>query len=474
MDVKRAIVWFRNDLRITDNHALWTAHKDNYQILPVFIIENRWFEHNEIGLKRISLFRYRFMLEALQGLNEDLQQRGSALLVLRGDAIENIAALQERYKVQAVFASKESGSEEKAIEDELERKLFNKGVSLNLFAQHTLFHEDNIPWPIRNLPDTFTSFRKESEKSVEVAALIPAPESIKHIPFDKTDNTVEIEPALDEIQAAKINGAMAFQGHRHALKARIYDYFRADKLGIYKESRNGMLGEDYSTKLSPWLALGVVSPRELYFSIRDFENNVLKNQSTYWVIFELLWRDYFKFLAKKHGNAIFTPAGYNGAEIQWLQEKERFSLWANGTTGIPIIDANMRELNTTGFMSNRGRQLVASCLTNDFGIDWTWGAQYFEAKLIDYDVASNWGNWAYVAGVGSDPRKDRYFNLMSQAKKYDASGDYVRFWIPELKEIPGFKVHHPQQLSADELEKYGVSIGKDYPESALDYSKWLY
>ncbi len=116
---------------------------------------------------------------------------------------------------------------------------------------------------------------------------------------------------------------------------------------------------------------------------------------------------------------------------EWKHDKAKFEAWINGKTGVPFIDANMKELQLTGFMSNRGRQNVASFLTKDLGIDWTWGATYFESQLIDYDVCNNWGNWNYVAGVGNDPREDHYFNIETQVEKYDKNGDYVKLWLSE-------------------------------------------
>ncbi len=149
-----------------------------------------------------------------------------------------------------------------------------------------------------------------------------------------------------------------------------------------------------------------------------------------------------------------------------------FKLWVEGRTGVPFIDANMRELSATGFMSNRGRQNVASFLVKDLQVNWTWGAMYFESLLIDYDVCSNWGNWNYVAGVGNDPRENRYFNILSQAKKYDYQGEYVRHWLEELAHVPGHKVHTVGDLSEAEQATYQVALGEDYPYPIVDYAKW--
>ncbi|HEY9761399.1 MAG TPA: DASH family cryptochrome, partial [Trichocoleus sp.] len=253
---------------------------------------------------------------------------------------------------------------------------------------------------------------------------------------------------------------------------RLHHYlWEGDHLKTYKETRNGMLGGDYSSKFSPWLALGCLSPRRIYEAIQRYEESRIRNESTYWLVFELLWRDYFRFICSKHGNRIFYPSGLQGLAIAWKQDLERFNLWCRGETGFPLVDANMRELAATGFMSNRGRQNVASFLTKNLGIDWRMGAEWFESLLIDHDVCSNYGNWNYTAGVGNDARGFRYFNILKQAKDYDPSGDYVKHWIPELTQVPVKKVHTPWELQSVEQKRFGVRIGIDYPRPILDLEK---
>jgi len=202
--------------------------------------------------------------------------------------------------------------------------------------------------------------------------------------------------------------------------------------------------------------------------VKQYEKERKKNQSTYSLIFELIWRDYFRFITKKHGNKVFKIEGIKNTRDSWRRDSADFKRWCEGQTGVPFVDANMRELKFSGFMSNRGRQNVASFLVNDLGIDWTWGASYFESQLIDYDVCSNWGNWMYVGGVGNDPRENRYFNILRQGKNYDRNGDYVRLWVPELADIKGFDIHHPWELSTAQLKQIGIQMGNTYPQSMVD------
>ena len=193
-----------------------------------------------------------------------------------------------------------------------------------------------------------------------------------------------------------------------------------------------MMGTEYSSKLSPWLANGALSPRTIYWQIRKFEEEMVKNQDTYWLIFELIWRDYFKFISIKYRDKIFALGGITDKEELWETNEKVKEDWINGNTSEPFVNAHMIELAKTGWMSNRGRQNVASYWAKILKQDWRIGAAYFEYALIDYDVHSNWGNWMYLSGVGNDPR-DRVFNIKQQAEKYDPKEEYQRLWLRDLQ-----------------------------------------
>jgi deoxyribodipyrimidine photo-lyase len=176
--------------------------------------------------------------------------------------------------------------------------------------------------------------------------------------------------------------------------------------------------------------MGCLSAREIYRSIKQYETKYEANESTYWLIFELLWRDYFWFMMKKHKHLYFLPGGLKSPTVHAPQhDAASFKRWIDGQTGNDFIDANMIELKLSGFMSNRGRQNVASYLCHDLRLDWRYGAAYFEQQLIDYDVSSNWCNWAYLAGVGNDPRAGRVFNIDKQARDYDPDKSYRNLWL---------------------------------------------
>jgi len=247
--------------------------------------------------------------------------------------------------------------------------------------------------------------------------------------------------------------------------------WRTHCVSEYKQTRNGMVGENYSTKFSTWLAHGCLSPRMIFSEIKRYEKAEGGNQSTYWVTFELLWRDYFKFVCLKFGDRVFYETGILDRKLPWAQDMDKFKLWAEGRTGVPFVDANMRELKHTGWMSNRGRQNVASFLVKDLGLDWRLGAEWFESMLLDHDVCSNYGNWNYAAGIGNDPRENRKFNMIKQGMDYDGEGEFVRLWVDELKGIEGSKVHYPWTLSNNELGE--VKIGETYPNPMIVQPEWI-
>ncbi len=242
-------------------------------------------------------------------------------------------------------------------------------------------------------------------------------------------------PTLEELGLSPVEeddrSAFPWNGGSKSAWKRLNHYFWETKqLQEYKKTRNGLVGTDYSSKFSAWLAIGCISAREIYHEVKRFENEVKKNQDTYWLVFELIWRDFFKYVSLKHKEDIFNLNGILKKSYDWKSSERELQKWINGDTHEPFVNANMKELAATGFMSNRGRQNVASYWSKHKEQDWRLGAAYFEYILIDYDVHSNYGNWMYNSGVGNDPR-NRTFNIQSQADRYDADGEYQDLWLGE-------------------------------------------
>ena len=431
--MKRALVWFKTDLRLHDNETLVLAMEQSDEIIPVYCFDEAHFKTTKFGFKKTGNFRAHFLLESLMDLDKNLRAVGSGLIVVKGKPEVEIAKLIEKYNVQKVYAKDEVAYEELQTQALVQKELSKINTPLVTFNSSTLYQEEDLPFSIKDIPDVFTNFRKQVEKESKIRAAFSKPKAI---------NSPEIDvlnlPSLEELGLENIatdnRAVLDFEGGETASWTRLEHYFfKTKSLSVYKETRNGLVGADYSSKFSAWLALGCISARSIYAQIQHYEKEIVANESTYWLVFELLWRDYFRFVMKKYGHLFFLQNGIKTSKKNSNRHNAKlFETWKNAQTGNDFINANMLELKLTGFMSNRGRQNVASYLVNDLQLDWRYGAAYFEEQLIDYDVCSNWGNWAYLAGVGNDPRENRAFNIEKQANDYDKNNTYRNLWLNKI------------------------------------------
>ena len=428
--MRTTIVWFKTDLRLHDNETIIKAIAQSDQIIPVYCFDAAEFATTEFGFQKTGSFRAQFLLESLMDLDKNLRELGSGLLILKGKPEVEIPALVQQYKATKVFSKREVSYEEKQTENKVLEELFKLKCEIKTFSTSTLYHAEDLPFSIKDIPDVFTSFRKKTEKDAVIRTAFDVPNQI-HSPEIPELKLPTLEELGLEFKPVDSRAALHFKGgETEAIKRLNHYFFETQCISSYKETRNGLVGPDYSSKFSAWLALGCISPRFIVKELKKYEAEFGGNESTYWLIFELLWRDYFRFMMKKYNAKFFQQAGIQEKGIfvnkHYTQELHK---WINGETGVDFVDANMIELKRTGFMSNRGRQNVASYLCNDLKLDWRYGAAYFEQQLIDYDVCSNWGNWAYLAGVGNDPRGNRYFNIDKQALDYDKNKIYRNLWL---------------------------------------------
>ncbi|MCW6038491.1 DASH family cryptochrome [Spirulina subsalsa FACHB-351] len=466
----RILVWYRNDLRSHDHEPLHRALQENAQIIPLYCLDPRHFQTTPFGFPKTGAFRAQFLRECLLNLRETLQHLGSNLIIRQGKPEHIITKIAQEIKIDKIYYSREITWEETQVERAIRHQVKPLGITVKGFWTSTLIHPDDLPFPLSQIPEIFTQFRQKVEKKWHILPPLPTPQKLPPLPPLESGEIPTLQDLNLEPFPKESKGVLAFQGGEKAGLERLNHYFwQQDALKAYKLTRNGMLGADYSSKFSPWLALGCLSPRFIYGEVKRYETERVKNDSTYWLIFELLWRDYFRFICAKHGNKIFWSSGIQGLKIPWLEDWDLFERWRKGETGYPLVDANMQELLKTGFMSNRGRQNVGSFLTKNLGINWQMGAEWFESMLIDYDVCSNWGNWNYTAGVGNDGRGFRYFNIAKQGKDYDPQGDYVKHWLPMLANLPPHLVHEPWKMTQLEQQLYGVRLGEDYPKPMVDF-----
>jgi deoxyribodipyrimidine photo-lyase len=418
---------------LKDNKTLVRAAKAADELLVVYCDSPREEQTLKLGFKKRGVFRTAFLLEALSDLKQSLNNIGGDLLVAKGSAADIIPGLCEKYGCGVVYYSQEDAWEEQQDELNLQRALNRINVDWQSFWNSTLVDKGQMPFAVKNLPDVFTSFRVKVEKEhcFEQPFGDFSPEGF--VPFEEQNESLELGKFCGQEKTNDQRAALDFVGGETAAWQRLRHYFwETNAIASYKETRNGLVGQNYSSKFSPWLSLGCISPVSIYEELKKYEKERVANDSTYWLVFELLWRDFFRFTLAKHGTKVFKRTGFTpGPSRSWNQDKVAFNKWMNGETGDAFIDANMKEMRATGWMSNRGRQNVASYLVHDLKVDWTWGAAYFESVLLDYDVHSNWGNWAYIAGVGNDPRPNRYFNTNKQAGDYDRDHRFRKLWLPE-------------------------------------------
>ncbi len=442
------LIWLRHDLRLTDN-PLFQFDSPPEQLLCVYVLDHAWLSPLPgLDMPRIGPARLRFLWESLIALRGELLKRGSDLLVRVGDPVAEVADLAARHGARQIRMRREAGWDESRASVSLAERL-EEGVELWQCDAGLLLDEARLPMPVEALPGSFSAFRRKVERDWSVPEASAAPVTLPPWP----DSAARGFPPLDKVcsRAARWardgRGEFRFTGGEAEGLARLDHYlWQSGAVARYKQTRNGLLGPDFSTRLSAWLAHGCLSARQIHGAVRAWEARHGASDSSYWVIFELLWRDYFHWAARQEGAALFGARRLPRADAA-------FRTWCEGETGVPFVDAAMRELASTGWLSNRARQNVASYLVHELGGDWRMGAAWFEHALLDYDAASNWGNWRYVAGVGRDPRGHR-FDVLWQAERYDPEGDYVAHWLPEIAALPpGADRHRPWRVDPERFPR---------------------
>jgi len=481
---KHAVLWFRNNLRVSDNAIFHhPSVKSAEKVTPVYIFDPRQFQITDYGSRKTGKFRAEFLIESVSDLRQSLKKMGSELSIFQGRPEDVFAKISGPDSV--IVCQEEVTYEELQVDKMVEKCLkritgSTEGPKLLKVWDGTLYHPDDLFFDIDKVPEPFTKMRNEIERKrggAEVRPVFPTPDLSN---TQKASGSLEDVPSLESLgftkeeleMKADSRGVMKFIGGETEAFKRV-DHFTNAALKTYKKTRNGMIGADYSSKYSPWLAHGCISPRTIYWKTREYEDSHGgQTVDTYWLIFELIWRDFFKFFCVKHGNSVFYEGGPRNVKRNWSRDRKLIDAWKEGRTGVPFVDANMRELLKTGFMSNRGRQNVASYLVHDLGVDWRYGADHFESLLLDHDVCSNYGNWVAAAGL-TGGRINR-FNMTKQANDYDKEGKFVKLWCPELKSLPSKSVHSPWQLSSSDQSRYGVMLGADYPNPIKAPAQYSY
>ena len=415
--MRTLIYWFRNDLRLADNLAFTQACLHADYLLPVYVHDLKE-EETVYGFERQGTHRQAFLRASLDDLGYQLRAQGSDLLEFSGKSAEVLLRLFKDHAADAIYCEQIEAPEE----IEQVRILQEQGAEVKEFWLSSMLDPKTFPFELVKMPDVFTAFRREVERAeLKFAQPINAPEKIPSLPAALPEGSILPSRAQSVLHPYLLGGAIYAQGHlKQYLERRLPD--------SYKETRNQLIGMDYSSKFSAWLALGCISARDIAVQLSDYENRYGANDGTYWLWFELLWRDYFRFIHFKYGRKLYRASGLTDVPVK-PSYAPSFEQWRTGSTGTALVDAGMRELQQSGYLSNRMRQIVASYWIYDMQGDWRAGAAWFESQLIDYDVYSNQGNWLYIAGRGTDPRGGRPFNVAKQTQDHDPKEIYRKLWL---------------------------------------------
>jgi deoxyribodipyrimidine photo-lyase len=420
---KKILVWFRNDLRLHDNEMLVEAIAKSDSILPVYILDPRSFGETKYGTLKTGNIRAQFILESVLGLRSALKQIGGNLLIAEGSPEDIIPLLVQEYEITEVYHHREVAREETHVSTLVENALWKLRINLKHFIGHTLYNKEDLPFPIKDIPDAFNQFKKKIERDSIIKPCFAAPDRINVAEVIDWGTLSSLEDLnllpqqKDQRSDFEFTGGEA-EGLVHLQKVIVAMQQAAT-------TKNLIL----ASKLSAWLAMGSLSPRKVYWEIKKMEGVPNTKAMFNHILLGLLWRDYFRFMFKKYGNTFFSPDGFGSQGlIDIANEQDNFNKWKNAQTGFAVVDAVMTELNQTGFISNIARQTAALYLINNLEVSWVFGAAYFEEKLIDYNPASNWGNWANVAGVGNDQKSKSVFDLDKNIKNLDPKGNYALTW----------------------------------------------
>jgi deoxyribodipyrimidine photo-lyase len=404
--MKLAIVLFRNNLRIDDNYCLYNACKNSDFVLGLYSLEV--LKGKIYDFEKCNIFRQKFIKESLICLKNNLLKYDINLSIV-DDIDKSLEELSKSYEI-IIYYDEEVGTQEKAFEKKLQK-----------YKYKSFFSQTMIEPFVFDYKKSFSHFRNKAEKQ-------NINKTLDEISRKKSIDFKSLDIKIPKLKIDNPN-AIIFKGGEDEAFVHLQNYL--PNIHSYKTTRNEMSGFENSTKFSPYLAIGCISPRRIYEKIKDQEEKTYQSDSSYWIYFELLWRDFFHLVMKYSGNKLFLKSGIKEINYNFRIDKNTFDNFFNASLGVDLIDASINELKTTGWLSNRNRQIVASYFIKNLGLDWRVGAAFFESFLVDYNPASNYGNWAYQAHVGNDSSY-RIFDIERQTQMYNGN-DYIKKWLNKEK-----------------------------------------
>ena len=405
---KISIFWFRRDLRLHDNVALFNALKSGEKVLPIFIFDTSILDKLPKNDARVS-----FIIKELRSMNEHLKSFDASIDILHGKPIEVFESLIKKYQIASVFTNQDYEPYAIRRDQEILELLKSENINFNSFKDQVIFEKNEITKKDGNPYVVYTPYSKK---------WIEAYEQINHIHYSSEDLLSQLytQSKAKELKLEELG----FEETNTPIKNYI---FNSRIINEYEETRN-FPALDNTSKLGPHLRFGTVSVRQMVSRAEEQENKTFLK--------ELIWREFFMQILWHFPHTHKDSFKPKYDRIVWRNNEDDFKKWCNGTTGYPMVDAGMRQLNNTGFMHNRVRMLVGSFLCKHLLIDWRWGEAYFAEKLHDYEMSSNVGNWQWVAGTGVDASPYfRIFNPTSQIKKFDKDFSYIRKWVPDFQEL---------------------------------------
>ncbi len=397
MHKKISIFWFRRDLRLQDNVGLTEALNDRYPVLPIFIFDQDIIEELPRDDARVN-----FIYDQVYQINKKLKENRASLMCLKGNPLNVWKKILETYEIEKVFINKDYEPYARKRDHEIIELLNNKEIDVMAYKDQVIHEELDITKADGKPYTVFTPYKNKWLESYSQA--IPMPK----ISFENFFQTNLEFPSKDELNIQNSN-----------ITVREYNL---SEIGNYDQTRN-FPHLDSTSYLSPHLRFGTIGVRELLFNLKNSNETFIS---------ELIWREFFMQILYNFPKVINSNFKRKYDPIQWINDKEDFNNWCEGKTGYPMVDAGMRQLNSTGYMHNRVRMITAGFLCKHLLIDWRWGEAYFAKKLLDFELSSNNGNWQWAAGTGCDSAPYfRIFNPHEQLKKFDKSEQYIKKWIPE-------------------------------------------
>lgn len=458
--LEKSLVWFRRDLRDYDHAALYHALKSSQQVYCVFIFDTDILDHLKDKVDR----RVEFIWESVDQLKKALQEKGGDLIVLHGKATQEIPALALELNVGAVFTNHDYEPSAIARDAKVKAALAKDDIEFHHFKDQVIFEKDEILNQSGKPYGVFTPYKYMWLKTVNDFYLqaYPVDKYAKNLAKAKAPKLPTVESmGFKRTNLADMHLPTGMQGGKH-----LFDDFK-DRMARYKEARDypAVKGVSY---LSVHLRFGTVSIRHL---AREARHAASMGAETW--LSELIWRDFY-FQILHHYSYIADGKTFNPKydHLPFPSSKALFKAWCDGQTGYPLVDAAMRQLNTTGYMHNRLRMVTASFLAKDLLVDWRWGEKYFEEKLIDFDFSANNGGWQWAASTGCDAQPwFRIFNPTTQSERFDGQGKFIRKYVPELAKCNDKEIHAPWLMPLQRQQQLNLHIGHDYPMPVVDHAE---